>query len=399
MKRRTWVSIVGIAVTIWFVFFLHSCTAPPPYRDLYSVGEIHRPPSVQVGISVFLRTESARFAVHGPCLLQGERMEDLPAGEVRLRDGRIEIAGRSYEGGEIYVKPVEDATLEVGSRRYHGALIVKRDRDRITLVNEVDLESYLKGVAGKEMRTSAHPEALKAQIIAARSYAMYEARNQTLRRIKGEKFDLYDDQRSQVYGGLERETSAISRLVEETSGMFLLWEDRVLKAFYSSTCGGHTEPAWLILREGEKIPPLGGTPCGFCAGSDYFTWEVTISKSEIARKLFPNEPQARVSKIRISKRLPGGHASEIGITVENQSRERFVEANGGFRLAIGSQRLRSTLWEDPVDRGGDIQIRGHGFGHGAGMCQVGAYRMAESGRSGIQILEYYFPGAKVKKLY
>lgn len=399
MKRGSTGSFVGIFVATFFVFFIHSCTTPPAFRDLFNVGEITRAPQIQVGISTYLRVDAAPVKVNGPGLLQGSRFEDLE-GQIRLHEHGIDVCGRVIEGDEIRITPDWDGTLEIGPRRYHGDLLIKRDKDKITLVNEVGLELYLKGVAGKEMSPSSHPEALKAQIIAARTYAMYEVRAQTLRRIKGEKFDLYDDERSQVYGGMERETDAISALVDETQGMFVVWEEQILKTFYSSTCGGHTEPAWLILGgEAEKIPPMGGTKCDWCAGSKYFEWKESFSKVEVARKLFPDDPRARVAKVRIVETLPGGHASKIGILLENNSKERIVEANRGFRIPLGSRRLRSTLWVAIDDTGPEIIIHGRGFGHGAGMCQVGAYRMAESGHSGVQILEFYYPGAKVKKLY
>jgi stage II sporulation protein D len=399
MRRGSSFSFVGIFGATVLVFFIHSCTAPPPFRDLFNVGEITRAPQIQVGLSDFLRVEVAVVKVNGPGRVHGERFEEL-SGEVRLRDGKIDVAGRLIEAEEVRITPEWDATLEVGPRRYHGDLLVKRDKDKLTFVNEVDLELYLKGVAGKEMSPSSHPEALKAQIIAARTYAMYEVRAQTLRRVKGEKFDLYDDERSQVYGGMERETDAISALVDETQGMFVVWQDQILKTFYSSTCGGHTEPAWLILGgEAQKIPPLGGTKCDWCAGSKYYEWKESFKKVDAARKLFPDDPKARVARVRIVETLPGGRATKIGITLENHSREKFVEANRGFRIPLGSRRLKSTLWISIEDQGDAFVIHGRGFGHGAGMCQVGAYRMAESGHSGVQILEFYYPGAQVKKLY
>lgn len=399
MRRRTWVSVVGIAVATWLVFLLHSCTAPPAFRDLFRIGEITQPPLVQVGLSQHIRVDSAPVAVYGPCTVAGTRRDELPKGDVRMRDGKIEIGGKGYDGDEVRIVPEWDGTLEVGSRRYHGDLLVKREREKLTLVNEVDLERYLKGVAGKEMSPSSHPEALKAQIIAARTYAVFYVRGQTLRREKGERFDLYDDQRSQVYGGLERETAAISSLVDETTGMFVVWEDRVFKTYYSSTCGGHTEPAWIVMGDPEKIPPLGGVRCGNCTGSKYYEWKEKFTKTEIARKLFPDDPKAKVRTVRISAALPGGHASQISVALENQSREKTFEANRGFRLAVGSQRLRSTLWTSIEDKGEEIVVHGRGFGHGVGMCQVGAYRMADLGHTGIQILEFYYPGAQVKKLY
>ena len=249
------------------------------------------------------------------------------------------------------------------------------------------------------MSPRANPEALKAQIIAARTYAMYEVRGRTLRRVAGLPFDLFDDERSQVYGGMERETEGISKLVDETRGMFLIWEDRLIKAFYSSTCGGHTEPAWLILGEGDKIPPLGGTACEYCKGSKYFEWTASFGRGEAEKLLFPDRPDAHIEKIEITRMLPGGHAMEVGITLKNSSAVRKLHANNGFRRKLSPRRIRSTLWTKIEVGEEKITIHGRGFGHGAGMCQVGAYRMADQGNSDVQILEHYYPGAEVRKLY
>ncbi|MBI2898813.1 MAG: SpoIID/LytB domain-containing protein [Planctomycetes bacterium] len=398
MKRRGWAHVLGIVIATWLVFLLHSCTAPSAYRDVFRLGEITRPPLVQIGLGAYLRVEAAPVAVRGPCAVQGDRRDEL-RGDARLRDGRIEVAGKPYDGDEVRIVPEWDGTLEVGSRRYHGDLIVKRDREKITLVNEVDLERYLKGVAGKEMSPSAHAEALKAQIIAARTYATYEIRAQTLRRVKGERFDLYDDQRSQVYGGLERETAAISALVDETAGMFVVWEDRVFKAYYASTCGGRTEASWSVMGDGDRIPPLAGTTCEYCAGSKYYEWKAAFSKTDMSRRLFPDDPRAKVRSVRVSSALPGGHATQVAVTLENHSREKFLDANRGFRLALDSAKLRSTLWVSVEEKGEEIVVHGRGFGHGVGMCQVGAYRMADLGHDAVRILEHYYPGAQVKKLY
>ncbi len=400
MKRITSVHAVVVLAVVWGAFWVHSCTAPPAYRDVMNVGEINSAPRLRIGITRYLRVDSAPISVEGPCTVEGERFESLPPCQVQERRSGIKLGERKYKGAEVLtIVPEEDGTLRVGPRMYHGNLLVIREKGSLVLVNEVDLEHYLKGVAGKEMSSRANPEALKAQIIAARTYAMYEVRARTLRRVAGLPFHLFDDVRSQVYGGMERETEGISKLVDETRGMFLVWEDRLIKAFYSSTCGGHTEPAWLILGEGDKIPPLGGTPCEYCRGSKYYEWKASFARGEAEKILFPDRPDAHIEKIAITETLPGGHAMEVGITLKNSSAVRKLHANNGFRRKLSPRRIRSTLWTKIEVMEDAISIHGRGFGHGAGMCQVGAYRMADQGNSGVQILEYYYPGAEVRKLY
>lgn len=400
MNRITVVHVVAVLAIVVGAFWLHSCTAPAPYRDLFTVGEISAAPRLRVGITKYLKVDAATISVEGSCTIEGIWMEKLPLSEVHHRSYGIKIGKHKFKDVDsVYIVPEQDGTLRVGPRIYHGNLLILRDEKTMTLVNEVDLESYLKGVAGKEMSTRANPEALKAQIIAARTYAMYEVRGRTLRRVAGLPFDLFDDERSQVYGGMERETKGISKLVDETRGMFMIWEDRLIKAFYSSTCGGHTEPAWLILGEGSKIPPLGGTPCIYCKGSKYYEWSASFERSEAEKILFPDRPDARIEKIEITKTLPGGHALNVGVTLKNSSVVHSFHANNGFRRKLSPRRIRSTLWTKIESGEKEIRIHGRGFGHGAGMCQVGAYRMADIGKSGVEILEHYYPGVEVRKLY
>jgi len=154
-----------------------------------------------------------------------------------------------------------------------------------------------------------------------------------------------------------------------------------------------------VMGDVEKIPPLAGTRCDYCEGTQHYKWSRTFAMRDVARKLFPDDPKARIESVRVTKKLPGGHAAEIGVRLENRSKEFLFEANKGFRRALDPRALKSTLWEEPVYTRDELVIRGRGFGHGCGMCQWGAYRMAESGKSAIQILQYYFPGADIKKLY
>ena len=407
--RRKWGPPAALFGLAWLGFFIHACAAGRPFEDPAKIGDIAAAPRIQVALSKGLRVESASFAVRGPYAINTDRGVAESGDRLDARvswDGGLRINDRRFTDPVVRVTCARDGDLEVAGTRYHGDLLVIVDEDRqtraprITLVNEVDLELYLKGVVGKEMSLSVGVEALKAQVVAARTYAMYEARHRTLRTLKGEKFDLYDDERSQVYGGMERETDHARKLVDDTRGMFVVWNARLFKTFYSSTCGGSTERARSILGgEAEDIPPLGGTACPYCEGSKHFRWTESFPKADVARKLFPDRPQARVRQVRVSKMLPRGHASEVAVLLDGSLREVPLEANAEFRRRIDPRRIKSTLWEKVDDAGDTITITGRGWGHGAGLCQVGAYRMADLGKSAGEILEFYYPTARVQKLY
>lgn len=421
MRRTAVFHAVAIAGSIWGAFFLHSFIAGPPLRERGRSADLDPPPGVQVGLGRCLRAEVVRIAVRGPYQVQGKAGvlgggDALEWTEIRS-DGGVRFGDRVFPESPVFVIPAQDGTLEIeyvrdhrgnpvpaAGVRYRGKFVIHAlPERRVVLVNEVDLEDYLYGVVGKEMSLSEGIEALKTQVVAARTYAVHEQRLERLRRIKGEKFDLYDDERSQVYGGMERETSLARDLVDGSRGMFLTYEGRLVRAFYSSSCGGHTEAAWEVLGdETERIPPLGGRACDYCIRRPAHRWKepALFTRKEIVEKCVPRDLQnLKLKGVEITKTLPGGHALEVTISFENTSRTVKLHANGGFRRALSTQKLKSTLWDRIEDRGDSIAVYGRGYGHGAGMCQVGAYEMAREGRTASEILEYYFPGARVQKLY
>ncbi len=420
MSRTTVFFSAAVALSTWGVFALHSCFSGPALRSGLRVGEVASPPTVQVGLGRCLRDPVARVAVRGPYQVRGREGvlasgDELPWSEVRGAEG-VSIGRASFGESSVTIVPETDGTIEVeyardprgnevkpAGVRYGGTLIVHALPDRrLVLVNEIDLEEYLKGVVGKEMNLSEGEEALKTQVIAARTYAVHEQRLGRLRRVKGERFDLYDDERSQVYGGLERHTTLASRLVDETRGLFLVYEGKLVRTFYSSACGGSTEAAWEVLAdETDRIPPLAGVKCAYCERRPIYRWKepAVVPKREISEKCLPKELRGLpVKTVEIAKTLPGGRAVELAVTLENSSRVVRLQASGDFRRQVAA-RMRSTLWDRIEDRGDSIAIWGRGYGHGAGLCQVGAYEMARDGKAASEILEHYFPGARVEKLY
>jgi stage II sporulation protein D len=147
--------------------------------------------------------------------------------------------------------------LSFNGRRYRGILILKSTRKGMVLINVLNLEDYLKGVVPQELAPDifGEIEALKAQAVAARTYA---AKNLGLYRDLG--YDLDDTQKTQVYGGLSAEHPLSSRAVEETAGEVALYRGNLINALYTSTCGGKTEKSENIF-EGTPLPYLVGTEC------------------------------------------------------------------------------------------------------------------------------------------
>lgn len=194
-------------------------------------------------------------------------------------------------------------TLRTGSSRfkllgmgpYRGSLELRATRSGIAATNAVDLEAYVAGVIAKESPASWPLEALKAQAIAARSYALSTAR--------GGPFDHYDDTRSQVYAGIRAEHPRTSRAVAETAGRVVLFEGRVAETYFFSTSGGHTENNEFssLGFGGTPIPYLRGVPDPYDDASPYHRWRRKFSHRGMLARL-GGIVRGRLKRIVVTRR-------------------------------------------------------------------------------------------------
>jgi SpoIID/LytB domain protein len=194
----------------------------------------------------------------------------------------VTVAGETH----VLAQPVRfdpgTSPLELG-RLYRGALVVSSTGERLAAVNHVTLEQYLYGVIPREMPSIWLPEALKAQAVAARSYALAS------RRLTGD-FDLYSDVRSQVYGGLAAEDPNTTAAVDATAGQVALFEGAVAQTYFFSTSGGRTAASADVW--GEPIPYLVPVDDPFDSLSPYHRWGPTLfTGRELAERLGEEAPQ------------------------------------------------------------------------------------------------------------
>lgn len=167
----------------------------------------------------------------------------------------IRLDGKFYQiySDNIVLKPSTGGFISAKSKWYRGHLIIQNKNKKLTVINEVNLEDYIKGVVPSEMPSSWELEALKAQAIAARSYALA---NLGKRASLG--YDLKDTPEDQAYGGASAETSKTNKAVDETSGLVLTYNYKVVSAFYSASAGGQTvtaKEAW-----GNDVPYVRSVP-------------------------------------------------------------------------------------------------------------------------------------------
>jgi stage II sporulation protein D len=365
--------------------------------------------------------------------------------------------------------------LSINERRFREQIVVypqdllspydskNRGNPECVVVNHIHIEKYLESVVNGEFNSQWAREAVEAQIIAARTYALYQMKE--MRKDRGRVFDVESTQKDQVYLGLDRTDSTAAKLVADTKGMIMVPKTSVnqdpIKAFYHSSCGGFTalpEKVWGAKFAGftKRVP------CPFCAGAPGFQWEHELTLNEIAdklerglrvdqtnRKFWPKRLLDQWHRFKLTDVKPiGGNfpgrkdeasdesaglspsrsfsrsfskslvpIAQAAATQEPRVKELKFEFTAINRLGVKTAEkvivmmdaYQARNWLDParlkstwfnLQRYGSVfQFRGLGSGHGVGMCQWGAKKMGEKGFTRDQILTHYYPGVKIARVW
>jgi len=281
------------------------------------------------------------------------------------------------------------------------------NRNSISVINHVDIESYIKGVIPKEMplgKGEENFEALKAFAICARTY--------TLMKMKREKnFDLYIDTRDQVYGGVDVEKLISNKAVDETKDLILTYNNKPAIVFYHSTCGGKTEDVKNIFGI-DTAYYLSGVDDGinpYCSISPSFEWEEVFSSSLFIERLklagLVDSLFDVLENIYIVNRFESGRVNELRIelssseTGEKKSISLFGNNIRGIIRTANNKSILKSIWFDlTLDENKNVIIHGKGYGHGVGLCQWGAVSQSRAGIKFKEILSHYFPGTEISYL-
>jgi len=308
--------------------------------------------------------------------------------EVYVRSNQIILAGTSYNVFGVEIEPRKDGAIYINSRPYRGKIRFSLDEGKLTVINIISLEDYLKGVLQYEVAHWWPMEALMAQAVAARTYALY------MKEMNSNKdYDLTSDVSSQVYGGKSGERWRIKRAVSKTEGLVLFYKGKVLPAFYHSACGGHTDSVAHLWN--LDIPPLKGVSCDFCRNSPHYRWQEKIKIYDFMQAFRKSGYRwTRIDTVLVGERYDTGYVKTIQIFADGKEYVIFAKE---FRRILGANLIKSRrfLLEKVKNY---IYIKGYGWGHGIGLCQGGAYGMGKQNFNFKQILEYYYPGSKIKKL-
>jgi stage II sporulation protein D len=420
-----------------------SPTLPPPTPP--RSGDV-----LLLGIGLQENALSCEISASGPALVidgsGGGRLIRLDRADqpVVCRRSGARVAwsagGQSGDAAAILLQPLDpDHRLSHGDREYRGDLLVipTPGSTGLTLINNIDLESYLKGVVPWEIGRHGQERlaALEAQAVAARTYTISH-----LGARKSRGFDLFASVMDQVYKGAADEDTLCNRAVDTTAGLVLRHQDEEIEAYYSACCGGVSSNIEEVWARGPR-PYLNSRPDGpgpggraYCAESRYFDWrevwtagqlEAIIAESLPAYLEYITQPSriawggtvfeprtgnsdinrpGRLRGLEIRERTTSGRVAVLAVSTDagvyrvRGDRVRWVLQPAGGNPAI----LRSARFEVELVRDGDrlveVAARGRGFGHGIGLCQTGALAMASAGKSFKEILAQYYPGTRLEKV-
>jgi len=290
--------------------------------------------------------------------------------------------------GPVTVMPEKGLTVRVDGKICRDQLTLAAAQGHVLVICQVPLEDYLRGVLPREMAPSWPLEALKAQAVAARTYALYHC---LLRRSAA--YDVLATTSSQVYDGTAKEHATVNQAVEQTRGQVLAGQDRLALTLFHANSGGRTESLENIW--GGKLEYLCGVPDPFSTGYSGATWEKTLPAEDISLALVQFGLAAgEILDIAPVKRSESGRIEKLKITVHG---ETFFLSGNSFRLIVGPGKVKGTNFEVRKENGAFI-FKGEGYGHGAGMSQWGAYGMAKKGFAYEAILGQYYPGTRIMQI-
>lgn len=336
-----------------------------------------------VRVALMKGAETLRIDGDGVLLTDGRgeplRVE-MPL-EVRREGSGLTVNGKSVS--RLVASAFSRVT--VNGKGYRALIEVFPAEKGLLVVNELPLEEYLVGLINCEISSAWPIEAIKAQAVIARSYAVYQ-----MQARRAATYQLESSVMDQVYEGADVEDNRAAFGVRETAGEVLTYDGKTIQAFYHSNCGGHTESSRNVW--GLPIPYLQGVPCRYCGDSNPIKWELNLPLRKVEASLKSAGFQvAGLKELRVRGRNQSGRVQEVAAEC---SRGTVIIPGVAFRKALGYGTVKSTNFELRTGRD-EVRVAGTGSGHGVGLCQWGAKGRANEGFDYREILTYYYPGVKL----
>ncbi len=370
-------------------------------RVLYSgeqgtVEAVCEGPLVRIAGRVFDEAVRIERLVAGPQANDTVVSVDPPAGQAAAGDVPALLHRR---GADFSLSPERGGG---NARSYRGALELRAVEGTLEAVNAVDLEYYLLGVVGAEMPAYFDGEALAAQAVASRTFALYSLRR-ALERGRSPVFRASTG--FQVYKGVAAETRSVRKAVAKTRGQTLHWQGGLFSSYFHSTCGGRTANVGDAIGD-AALQPLSGVACGGCEGSQFSSWRSalraedleSLARAYLARTQ-PALKMGRLEDLEVSERAADGRVLYLRLVHSLGSFEWWAYS---FRMAVEARvpgTVLSTSFSLARAEEGEWQLEGAGWGHGVGLCQVGARGLVKKGFDYRQILLHYYQGSELAVAY
>ncbi|SNS34073.1 stage II sporulation protein D [Anaerovirgula multivorans] len=406
----------------------------------------------KVFIGLYVQQEIAQIKANEINDYTGQATTVIPPSITRVQI--LDLSGRPlfmFDSTEnVYFRGVDNkgavSVVSVEGKNYRGAITAKRlSNSDMSIVNKLPLEEYLYGVVPSEMPALWSLEALKAQAVAVRGYAIAN-----MNRFRNVGFDLCSTTTSQAYGGFDREHPNSNRAVDETHSKVLTYNGELVNAFYHSNSGGYTENSENVWS--STVAYIRGVKDDFSLGHQNSTWTEVLTKSQVKTLLENNNVfVGEVIDLKVTSVSQNGRVLELTVFgtngqevfVKERSRTIFglkstwftVNGTGGSAgnsndimirnntsetnpITLNNKYIISSSGVSQISNPSNIKIYngtnyretiqsstvasdsfvfdGKGFGHGLGMSQWGAKKMAEEGYNYVQILTHYYTGTKVE---
>ena len=408
-------------------------------------------PNVTVGI---VSGQKVVFALNGNYTAKGENITGMQT--VEMADGGLLWRGQQYRelrfqpqanGGDEPSFTLHDVTIGVGfhwerqeSQTFRGTLRLVVEADKVVAINELPVEQYLESVISSEMSATSSPELLKAHAVISRSWLLYQKKKRDKELNGGEKsngffsfvkkedemlrwydredhtlFDVCADDHCQRYQGITRASSpAVAEAIKATRGQVLTYDDELCDTRFSKCCGGRTEEYQYCWEDSPK-PYLQSVECPWCdthdkhilqqvlndydqETPDFHEWTVEYTQEELT-ELINRKTKLDFGDIVDLIPLDRGKSGRIWrLKIVGTKRSFTIGKELEIRRALSETHLYSSAF-DVEKRGQHFIIKGHGWGHGVGLCQIGAAVMGEQGYSYKDILLHYYKGAEIKHIY
>jgi stage II sporulation protein D len=381
--QSLWLKTLGWQ-TGWLALVLWLAIALPAAALNLRVAIAERVSQVQVGTSTvgLVRTSQGRI------LGQTGQLNALQA---KVEGNQI-VVGQGWRGSSLWLEPQGAGFVWIGDRWYRGRTLLTMDQGRLSAINYVELEEYLYSVLGGEMADHWPLEALKAQAVAARSYALSKQR-----KAGGRLYDVGDSTTWQVYKGIAVEGPNTISAVKTTAGQVLTYEGQVIEAVFHSSSGGHTENVEDVWSE---YRPYLRAVVDYDQGSPVFQWNKVFSAAELGQRL-------KVGTVRSMTPVQTTTYGSVKLLKVVGDRKTLVMKGTDVRKALDLRSARFTITpvtpvggaaSKAVNSTSSFQVVGYGFGHGLGLSQWGAYGLAQQGQTYPQILAHYYQRTTLSRL-